>query len=333
MKAFQFTRYKGPLQAVDLPVPALSATNVLVKVAAASLNQLDEMLRVGTFKAMLPYPLPLTLGSDFAGEIVAVGDRVKNFSVGDFVYSKPRKEQIGSFAEFIAVDESDVALKPKSVSVVEAASIPLVALTAWQALVERGNISRGDKVLIHGGAGGVGSIAIQLAKHLGAQVATTVSAKNMEYVEALGADVVVDYATQDFSTKLDGYDFVLDTQGGSTLMKSLSVLRKDGLVVGIAGPPDKPFATSFGLNGVVQTIVSVLSARVNRAARKLGVRYEFLFVQSSGKQLEALAALVDAGTIRTTIGRTFSFDETPFALTELAAGRLGRGKAVIIVDV
>jgi NADPH:quinone reductase-like Zn-dependent oxidoreductase len=332
MKAFQITKYNGPLHLVELPTPALGPTDVLVKITAASLNQLDEMLRVGTFKAMIPYTMPLMLGNDFAGSITAVGSQVSRFKVGDSVYAKPSQNRIGTFAEYIAVDQSVLAIAPKSISIIEAASLPLVGLTAWQALVERGHLATGQKVLIHGGAGGVGSIAIQLAKSLGAFVATTVGTNNVEFAKSLGADLVIDYKSQDFSNLIFGYDLVLDTQGGETLLKSLAVLRTGGKAIGISGPPDVAFARQLKLNSVLQTVVKLLSSKVKKRAKSLGVNYEFLFVEANGKQLAELAKLVDAKTIKPVLGSEIIFSETPKALADLAAGKLGRGKAVVVIQ-
>ncbi|WP_156517659.1 NADP-dependent oxidoreductase, partial [Rhodococcus sp. LB1] len=205
MKAFAFAAYKRPLQETTVREPIVGDHDVLVEIQAAGLNQLDEKIRTGEFKQLLHYPTPLTLGHDLAGTVIGVGARVRQFSVGDEVYARPRDGRIGTFAERIAVHEDDLALRPTSISMVEAASLPLVALTAWQALVDRANVQPGQKVLIHAGAGGVGSIAIQLAKHLGASVATTASGRNADFVRELGADVVVDYRTEDFADVLDGY--------------------------------------------------------------------------------------------------------------------------------
>ena len=328
MKAFVITAYKGPLQLAEVPEPSVGEHDVLVRVQAAGLNQLDEKIRLGEFKQILPYKLPLTLGHDVAGTVVRVGDKVREFKVGDEVYARPSKDHIGTFAERIAVPDSELALKPASISMVEAGSLPLVALTAWQALVERGGVKPGHKVLIHAGAGGVGSIAIQLAKHLGATVATTASAANADFVRELGADVVIDYRNQDFEQMLTGYDLVLDSLGGENLEKSLRVLRPGGKAIGISGPPDPAFARKSGLNPVLRLAVAALSSKIRRQAKRLGVTYEFLFMDASGEQLRAIAELVDAGALRPIVGEVFPFDEAPRALQSLATGGI-RGKAVI----
>ncbi|WP_395398669.1 NADP-dependent oxidoreductase [Arthrobacter sp. UC242_113] len=328
MRAFVVTKYKEPLREADVPEPDVGEQDVLVQVQAAGLNQLDEKIRAGEFKQVLPYKLPLTLGNDLAGTVIRVGDKVRGFKPGDEVYARPDKARIGTFAERIAVAEADLALKPASISFEEAASLPLVALTAWQALVERGNVQPGQKVLIHAGAGGVGSIAIQLAKHLGATVATTASAANAEFVRGLGADTVVDYRAQDFEQLLQGYDLVLDSLGGRNLEKSLRVLRPGGKAIGISGPPDPAFAREIGLNPVLRLAITGLSAGIRRQARKLGVSYEFLFMRASGDQLTRIARMVDDGVLRPVVGRVFPFDQAPQALHDLERGGT-LGKTVI----
>ncbi|MBT2264402.1 NADP-dependent oxidoreductase [Rhodococcus erythropolis] len=328
MKAFVVTEYKGPLQEVDVPEPVVGERDVLVRVDAAGLNQLDEKIRTGEFKQILPYRLPLILGNDVAGVVVEVGPKVQSFKPGDEVFARPDKDRIGTFAERIAVDEADVALKPATISMTEAASLPLVALTAWQALVERANVQPGQKVLIHAGAGGVGSIAIQLAKHLGATVATTASARNADFVRELGADTVIDYRNEDFEQVLQGYDVVLDSLGGENLQKSLRVLEPGGKAIGISGPPDPAFAREVGLNPLLRLAITGLSSGIRRQARKLGVSYEFLFMHASGDQLRNIAELVDDGVVRPVLGQVFPFEETPQGLQALSKGGI-RGKAVI----
>lgn len=328
MRAFVVEQYKEPVRQTDVPEPVVGDHDVLVRVQAAGLNALDEKIRTGEFKQILPYRLPLILGHDVAGTVIGVGANVRDFTLGDEVYARPDKDRIGTFAERIAVAEADLALKPTSISPEEAASLPLVALTAWQALVERGNLQPGQRVLIHGGAGGVGTIAIQLAKHLGATVATTVSGRDVDFAGALGADVVIDYRSQDFEQVLDGYDLVLDSVGGETLAKSLRVLRPGGKAIGIAGPPDSAFARELGANPVLQLLMTVLSARIRRQARRLGVTYEFLFMHASGDQLRTITGLVDSGAVHPVVGQVYSFDQTAEALQSLAKGGV-RGKTVI----
>ena len=250
MKAFLVEKYekKGALLLTDVPQPVVGDSDVLVDVHAASLNPLDAKLRDGEFKPILPYRPPFVLGHDVAGTVVQVGRNVRAYKSGDEIYARPRDRRIGALAERIAIHENDVASKPKTLSMEEAASIPLVALTAWQVLVERADVRPGQKVLIHAGSGGVGTIAIQLAKHLGATVATTTSTSNIALVTSLGADVVVDYKTQDFSKILSGYDVVLNTLGTETLRKSVGVLKPGGKLISISGPPDVAFTKAIGAN-------------------------------------------------------------------------------------
>jgi len=328
MKAFVVDKYKAPLRLAEVAEPVVGDHDALVAVRAAGLNQLDEKIRAGEFKQILPYKLPLILAHDVAGVVLRVGAKVRGFKPGDEVYGRPDKDRIGTFAERIAVAEADLALKPASISIEEAGSLPLVAPTAWQALVEKGNVRAGQKVLIHAGAGGVGSIAIQLAKHLGATVATTVSGSNADFVRELGADIAIDYRTQDFEQLLSGYDLVLDSIGGRNLQKSLHVLRRGGKAIGIAGPPDPAFAREIGANPVLRLAVAGLSSGIRRQARKLGVTYEFLFMHASGDQLRQITALIDRGALRPVVGKVVSFNQTPQALGALDRGGI-RGKAVI----
>jgi len=246
MRAFVVSKYGQPVHRSDVAEPYVGPGDVLVRVEAAALNHLDEKIRLGEFRQILRYSLPLILGSDLAGTVIAVGADVRGFEPGDEVYARAPADRIGSFAERIAVAEADLAHKPVTIAMEEAASLPLVALTAWQALVAGGRVGPGKKVLIHAGSGGVGSIAIQLAKDLGATVATTASAANADFVRTLGADIVIDYRSQDFEQMLSGYDLVLDSLGGEVLQKSLRVLRPGGKVIGIAGPPDPDFDPEVG---------------------------------------------------------------------------------------
>lgn len=331
MRAFVVERYGGEagVRAAEVPDPPVGADDVLIKIHAASVNPLDLKTRDGEFKAILPYRVPFILGNDLAGVVVEVGANVSRFVVGDEVYARPRKDRIGAFAELIAVHQDDVAIKPDTLTMEEAASLPLVALTSWQALVERAHLRPGQKVLIHAGSGGVGTIAIQLAKHLGASVATTVSAANAGLVKSLGADVVVDYRSQAFETVLRDYDVVLDTLGGQNLTKSLRVLRPGGKLISIAGPPDPAFARELGANPIIRLAMTALSFQTRRRARRHRVTYSFLFMKASGDQLRELTPLIDAGEIRPVIDRVFPFKETREALAYVEAGRAKAGKVVV----
>ena len=280
MKAFVVDKYKkkSALRLANVPEPELQDDDVLVRIYATAVNLLRlHKVRDGEFKLILPYRPPFVLGHDVAGTVVRTGPEVRRFKVGDEVYARPRDHRIGTFAEFIAINEADVALKPKNLNMAEAASIPLVGLTAWQALVEVGKVKPGQKCFsIQAGSGGVGTFAIQLAKHLGATVATTTSAKNAELVKSLGADVVIDYKTQDFEKDPLGYDLVLNSQDPKTLEKSLGVLRPGGQLISISGPPDPAFARELGLNLFLKLVMRLLSRGVRKKAKGLGVRYSFL---------------------------------------------------------
>ena len=332
MKAFVLDRYgKGrALQATDVPTPELRDDEVLVEVHAAGVNLLDARIRAGAFKQILPYRLPLVLGHDVAGVVSAVGRRVNAFKPGDEVYARVDDFRIGTFAEFIAVKAASLALKPKGITMVEAASVPLVGLTAWQALVEKADLKRGQKVFIQAGSGGVGTFAIQLARHLGATIATTTSAGNTALVKGLGADVVVDYRTQDFEQVLREQDVVLHSQDGKTLEKSLRVLRRGGRLISISGPPDPAFGNAIGASAFMRLILRLLSAGVRRKARAAGVGYSFLFMKPSGSQLQEITQLIEAGAIQPVIDRVFPLDQTNEALAYLGAGR-AKGKVVIQV--
>ncbi|QII07250.1 NADP-dependent oxidoreductase [Rhodococcoides fascians A25f] len=328
MKAFVLTKYKQPLELRDVAEPTIGEKEVRVRVEAVGLNQLDEKIRLGEFKQILPYSLPRTLGYDVAGTVLKVGAKVRSVAAGDEIYSRVGTDHVGTLAERVAIAETDISLRPTTVTTAEAGSLPLVALTAWQALVENGNVQPGQKVLVHAGSGGVGTIAIQLAKHLGATVATTASASNADFLRDLGADLVIDYRTQDFETQISGYDLVIDSLSGDNLEKSLRVLKPGGKAIGITGPPDPDFARNAGLNPVLRLAITALSRKIRRQARKLGVDYQFMFMHSDGEQLRRIAALVDDGTIRPVVGATYPFEETQEALQSLGRGGV-RGKTVV----
>ncbi len=314
----------------EVPEPELREDEVLVRIHAASVNPVDAKIRDGEFKLVLPYRLPLILGNDAAGVVVRVGSKVRKFKTGDEVYGRPAKDRIGTFAEFIAINEADVAMKPKNLTMEEAASVPLVALTAWQALVDRANLKKGQKILIHAGSGGVGAIAIQLAKHIGATVATTTSTANVDLVRSLGADVVVDYKKDDFENVLQGYDVVLNSLGKDTLEKSLRVLKPGGKLISISGPPDPEFARESGSGWLLRQAMRLLSFSIRRKSKRHRVSYSFLFMKPSGGQLEQIASLIEAGAIRPVVDRVFPFEKTNEALAYVETGR-ARGKVVIAV--
>ncbi len=330
MKAFVLDRYGRTvgLRMGEIPEPEMREDDVLVEVHAAGVNVLDSKIRNGEFKLLLPYRLPLVLGNDVAGVVVRVGPKVRRFKPGDEVYARPDTARIGAFAELIAMNEDAVAHKPKTISMEEAASLPLVALTAWQVLVERADLKKGQKVLIHAGSGGVGTVAIQLAKHLGAFVATTTSAANAEWVKRLGADVVIDYGKEDFEQVLQGYDVVLNSLGAEVLEKSLRVLKPGGKLISISGPPDPGFAKEIGASWFLRQAMRLLSHRVRKQAKRHGVSYSFLFMRASGNQLREIGALVDSGAILPVVDRIFPFASTNEAMAYVDKGR-AKGKVVV----
>ncbi|MGI5132318.1 NADP-dependent oxidoreductase [Pseudonocardia sp. CA-107938] len=328
MKAFVVTHY-GPdgLEEAQIPTPTVDRHDVLVDVRAASINPLDKMVRNGEFKQLLRYRRPFPLGHDLAGVITAVGPDVRDFTVGDEVYARPRDLRIGTFAETIAIDADDVALKPTTLSFAQAAAVPLVTLAAWQALVELADVQPGQKVLVHAGAGGLGSTVVQLAKHLGAYVATTAHTRDIDKVRTLGADEAIDYTTTDFTDVVRDYDVVLDSLGPTSLDRSLTVLKRGGLAISVVGPPDPAFAGQLG-RPVFKPLMALLSRKVRRRAKRRGVRYSFFFMRADGAQLATLAALYDNGTLRPVLDRTFDFGETLDAMAYVEQGK-ARGKIVI----
>lgn len=330
MKAFILESHGAnrALQLADAPEPQLRDDEVLVQVHAAGVNQLDSKIRDGQFKLILPYRLPLILGHDVAGVVVKAGPRVRQFKPGDEVYARTDDFRIGTFAEFVPVKESSLAPKPKGLTMEEAASIPLVGLTAWQALVETAKLTKGQRVFIQAGSGGVGTFAIQLARHLGATVATTTSAANFELVRSLGADVVIDYRTQDFEDVLHDYDVVLNSQDGKTLGKSLRVLKGGAKLVSISGPPDPAFGRNIAAPAFVRLVMRLLSSGIRRRARGRGIDYSFLFMRANGAQLREITRLIEAGAIRPVVDKVFAFESTNEALAYSEAGH-AKGKVVI----
>lgn len=330
MKAFLIDRYgkKETSRIGEAPEPSLRDNDVLIRVSAASVNALDTKIRTGEFKLILPYRLPLILGNDMAGTVVSVGAGVHHLKPGDEVYARPDDERIGTFAEFIAVKAASVALKPSNLNMVEAASLPLVALTAWQALVETAQLKPGQKVFIQAGSGGVGTVAIQLAKHLGAFVATTTSTANVEWVKALGADVVIDYRQQDFATELRDYDVVLNSLGKHELTRSLQILKPGGHLISISGPPTPAFAVARGLAWPLKQVLRLLSRGIRSRAKRQRVTYTFLFMRADGRQLSEITSLVESGAIRPVIDRIFTFQDARGALAHVESGRT-KGKVVV----
>jgi len=330
MKAFIVDRYgkNGPMRLGEWPMPEIRKDDVLIEVHAAGVNLLDSKIRGGEFRLILPYRTPLVLGHDVAGVVTRVGPGVRRFKEGDEVYSRVPDHRIGTFAQFIAVNENDASAKPTNITMEEAASIPLVGLTAWQALVESAGLKKGQKVFIQAGSGGVGSFAIQLARHVGATVATTTSSANTGLVKRLGADIAIDYRNVDFEDVLHDYDVVLHSQDAAALGKSLSVLKPGGTLISISGPPDPAFAKAIGAPWFVSPVARLLSFGVRTKAARRGVRYSFLFMRANGHQLREITGLVETGAVRPVIDRVFPFESTDQALAYVETGR-AKGKVVV----
>lgn len=330
MKAFSISHYKknSELELVVVPEPIVREDEVLVEIYAASVNLLDSKIKSGEFKLILPYKMPLILGHDVAGVIIKVGSKVKNFKVGDEIYARPSDFHIGTFAESISINEKDIALKPKNLTMEEASSIPLVGLTAWQALVEKSKVQKGQKVFIQAGSGGVGTFAIQLAKHLGATVATTASEKSFDFLKNLGADVLIDYKTQNFEDVLIDYDVVLNSQDSKTLEKSFEVVKSQGKIISISGPPTLVFAEELNLPWYVKFATKLLSSKVRKIAKKQNINYSFLFMKANGKQLAEITKVIESGIIKPVIDQVFPFQNTNEAVKYVESGR-AKGKVVI----
>jgi NADPH:quinone reductase-like Zn-dependent oxidoreductase len=330
MKACVIDRYgKNEIASIrEMPEPVMLDDDVLIQVHAASINPLDAKTRDGEFKLFMPNRFPLILGNDLAGVVVRVGSQVRRFKPGDEVYTRPHGDRFGGLAEYIAVKEDAVAFKPKNLSMEEAASVPLAALTAWQALVTRANVKKGQKVLIHAGSGGVGTFAIQLAKHLGASVATTTSTPNVELVKSLGADTVVDYKKQEFENVLHGYHVVLNSLGGDTLSKSVQVMSPGGRLISISGPPDTQFAKDLTLPVYFRPVMSLLSYGIRAKAKRQQVDYSFLFMTANGEQLGEITKLIEAGAIRPVVDQVFPFESVQEAIAYVDRGR-AKGKVVV----
>ena len=333
MKAFIVTRYgkKEKLQLTEIAEPVVKENDILVQVHSAGVNLLDSKIRNGEFKMILPYKTPFTLGHDVSGVVTKVGSKVRKLKVGDEVYARPADHRIGTFAEFISMNENDVAIKPKNLSMEEAASIPLVGLTAWQALVEKANLKKGQKVFIQAGSGGVGTFAIQLSKHLGATVATTTSTANIDLVKSLGADIIIDYKKEDFEAILKDYDVVLNSQDTKTLEKSLKVLKTGGKVISISGPPDPDFGKEINANWFLKLVLKFLSAGIRKKAKRLSVNFSFLFMRAHGEQLNEITKLIESGIIKPVMDKTFPFEQTNEAMSYVETGR-AKGKVVVKIS-
>lgn len=330
MKALTFKRYgKSPdIGISEVPRPTLGPIDLLVEVYAAGVNPIDNMIPAGTFKPILKFSLPSVLGSDIAGVVTEVGSQVTRFKIGDAVFASTFDCGSGAIAEFAVVPESAAALKPENLDFVQAASIPMVGLTSWQALKERAHLLAGQKVFIPAGSGGIGTFAIQLAKQMGATVGTNTSTANVELVRGVGADEVVDYKTSAFESELSGYDVVLGTLRGDVLEKALGILKPGGKIVSLVGPLDAAFARERKLNVFLTFVFSLMSRKLSRLAEQRGITYAFHFARSDGEQLAGIGKLLQEGTIRPVIDKVFPFEQGKEALAYLAQGR-AKGKVVV----
>ncbi|WP_404274210.1 NADP-dependent oxidoreductase [Exiguobacterium undae] len=329
MKAMTITQYGHvPLELTEQPRPQVNPHDVLVEIHAASINPVDFKIRDGNVKLLIPYQFPLILGNDFSGVVTEIGSAVTKFQIGDAVYGRAEKNRIGTFAENIAIDEQMLALKPATLSFEEAASIPLVGLTSYQALHDILQLTPGQKVLIHAGAGGVGTFAIQLAKAMGLYVATTASPAGHELVQSLGADKIINYRTEAFEDLLHDYDGVYDTIGGETLRRSFKVVLPGGHIVSVSGLPNGRFGKSYRSGFLKTSLFRLLTLRETLLERKHDVTYTFLFMRPSGQQLEHITEWIESGQIKPVIDRVYPFEDAQAALEYSESGR-AKGKVVL----
>ncbi|HDR7903079.1 MULTISPECIES: NADP-dependent oxidoreductase [Bacillus cereus group] len=329
MKAMIIDRYgKVPMRMAEVPTPEINEYEVLAEIHAASINPIDFKIRDGKVKMLLKYEMPLILGNDFSGVITKVGSKVTRFKVGDEIYARPRKNKIGTFAEYIAIHEDDIALKPKNLSFEEAASIPLVGLTSYQALHDIMQLQKGQKILIHAGSGGVGTFAIQLAKIMGATVTTTASEAGANLVTSLGADEIINYKTEKFEDILKNYDAVFDTIGGATLEKSFNIIKSGGNIVSVSGMPNARFGKEFGSGFFKTLLFSLASKKLTVLEKKHNAQYSFLFMKPSGDQLRTIANYIEAGKIKPVIDRVFPFEDAQKAMEYSESGR-AKGKIIV----
>ncbi|HEY3711333.1 MAG TPA: NADP-dependent oxidoreductase [Amycolatopsis sp.] len=330
MRGYLLTRY-GNADAMELrevPEPSPGAGEVLIRVRAAGLNPIDYKVRAGQLRLLTRLELPLVAGSELAGVVEGLGTGSTRFAVGDRVYARVDKMKFGAFAPYAVVDESFVAKMPESLDFAEAAGLPLAGLTALQALRDELAVSPGDRLFISGGAGGVGTLAIQLATWMGAKVATTASPRGEELVRSLGAETVIDYRTQKFKDVLSDYDGAFDLTGGPDLADSFTILKPGAKTVSIAGLPLPVNAKEYNAGPLATTLLRIASAKTLLQARRRGVSYRYMFMHPSGEDLELLAGLVDSGRLKAVVDRVFPFEQIADAFAYLEQGR-AKGKVVV----
>ncbi|MEH7579960.1 NADPH:quinone reductase [Priestia megaterium] len=329
MRAMVIDRHgKVPMHLTEMPTPEIGEYEVLAEIHAASINPIDFKIRDGKVKLLVKYKMPLILGNDFSGVVAKVGAKVTRFKAGDEIYARPRKSKIGTFAEYIAIHEDDIALKPKNLNFEEAASIPLVGLTSYQALTDILQLKKGQKILIQAGAGGVGTFAIQLAKLMGATVATTASEAGANLVKSLGADEIINYKTEKFEEILKNYDAVFDTLGDEILEKSFGIIKDGGKLVSVSGLPNARFGKEYGSGFFKTLLFSAASHKLTGLEKKHNVQYTFLFMKPSGEQLRIIANFIETGKIKPIIDKVFSFKDAQKAMEYAESGR-AKGKIIL----
>ncbi|QNO27149.1 NADP-dependent oxidoreductase [Sphingopyxis sp. OPL5] len=331
MKALVLTRYGGPeaTELRDVPAPTPGPDDILVRVHATGLNPVDFKIRDGMLKVVQGYKMPVVMGNEFAGVVEACGKKVTGFVPGDRIFARAPKERMGAFAELAVVPADHAALLPASLDFTTAAGVPLAGLTALQALRDELQLKPGSRVFIPGGAGGVGTFAIQLAKWLGAEVTTTASPRGRDLVERLGADHVIDYTTQDFANEVHDMDGAFDLIGGDTLAKCFAVVKPGAAVVSVAGMPEPLTATKdLGRGALLAALFWFASFGIRAKARKHGAIYRYLLMHPSGAELAELAALIEQKRLEPVIDRVFPFAAIADAIAYLESGR-AKGKIVV----
>ena len=331
MKSLMITKYgelSTSLEIQEVPIHSIAPNQILIKTHASSFNPLDYKIVRGDFKAMRKIQFPKGIGRDVSGVIEQVGEKVEKFKAGEKVCSRIDESLVGTMADYVISNADDVSLVPSNLKHEEIAGIPLVGLTSYQALVDVAKLLPGENILIHAGAGGVGSIAIQLAKHLRAKVTTTTSTKNIGLVQKLGADNIIDYTKQSYLEEGPKFDVVFDTLGGKYTLDSFKVLKKGGRVVSIAGDVDSITTKQLGLNRIIRFLLRLKAKKVTNAASKIGAKYRFLLMSPNGDQLKKLVELYESGSIKPVIDKTYKFDESIQALEYLSKGR-AKGKVVV----
>ena len=327
MKALQITKYgdiKDSLAFNEVSKPTVQSNDVLIEVKAAAINPIDKSLVLGYLDAMLPLTFPSTSAYDVSGIVMEIGSEVSNFKIGDLVYSRVPQEQMGTLAEYVAVNSDAVSKKPANISFEEAASLPLAGLTALQSL-EYAGIKENDKVLIHAGSGGVGSFAIQYAKSKGAYVYTTTSTTNVEWVKELGADRVIDYKTEDYKSIVKDADIVFDTLGNDYSLQAFEVVKQGGKVVSVVGPIDEETAQLFGMADYK------LPEDLAKAISDKEASYKFIFMHPNGAHLNEIQSMIEDEKIKPIIDEVYPFTESIEAFNHLASGR-AKGKIVIKIS-